>query len=164
MKKFFLVFLLYIFANKAYALSIVYDGFECEADSAVLSAAAQSRFSTVENLQDDKYRLLLTGGYLVFEDNICIEPLEEPFENITTIDPLITNLSQIAAIAHFRNNILVVSYGLMKQNTSTTSGIPTLFADINFPKAFTLTFEYLPSRQAFKLISASQINNPIFLS
>ncbi|AKH37351.1 MULTISPECIES: hypothetical protein [Nitrosomonas] len=140
--------------NTANALSIIYDGFKCTDESAILGDQAQSIFTIEEDLGGGNYRLLLENGYLVFKDKICIELIN------TSIDPAnLHGLSKIKAVAYFNGNALVISYGLIKQNKDIVNGNPILLTDINFPSTYTLVFDYLPSTQRFKLKSATKLDN-----
>lgn len=155
MKNFFILLVLYVSLGNTYALSIVYDGFECTEDSAVSSIPAQSRFLIEQDLGNGHYKLLLEGGYLVFKDKVCLEMI-----NNTTNDPEnFHGLSQIKAVAYFNGNHLVISYGSIVQNKDIVPGNPLLFRDFNFPSTYTLVFDYLPSKQVFSLKSVTKLDN-----
>ncbi|MCG7755542.1 MAG: hypothetical protein LZF64_04215 [Nitrosomonas sp.] len=156
MKKFFILLLLLLITNNAYALSIIYDGFECADEGAISAVPAQSKFTIDEDLGNGNYKLLLEDAYLVFNDKICLELIS----NITKdpIDLKLHGLSPIKASAYFNGNALVITYGLTAQNSDIVRGNPILLTDNAFPSTYTLTFDYLPSRQAFKLKSVTRLN------
>ncbi|MBX3617833.1 hypothetical protein [Nitrosomonas sp.] len=159
MKKFFILLLFSLSFNNAYALSIVYDGFECTEDSIASGTPAQSRFLVDQDLGNGHYKLLLKGGYLVFKDKVCLEVI-----NNTTHDPEnFYGLSQIEAIAYFNGNQLAISYGSIIRNKDIVRGDPILLSDISFPSTYTLVFDYLPSKQTFTLKSVTKLDN-LFLS
>lgn len=150
----FISLLFCLIINNANALSIIYDGFKCTNDSTILGEPAQSKFTLEEDLGNGNYKLLLEGGYLVPRDEICLELIN------TSIDPEnIYGLSEIKAVAHLNDNVLVISYGLIIQNKDVAAGDPILTADTRLPPTYTLIFDYLPAIQAFKLKSATQLYN-----
>ena len=154
MKKFLILLFFLLITNNAYALSIVYDGLECTDKSMSTSTPAQSIFTIEEDLGNGTYRLLLEGGYLEFRDEICLESID------TSVDPSNRfGLSKINAVAYFNGSTLVISYGIIKQNNDIVSGTPILLTDTNFPSTYTLVFDYLSSTQAFKLKSATKLDN-----
>lgn len=155
MKNFFILLLFFLTTNYAYALSIIYDGFECADEPTIPVISAQSRFIIDEDLGNGNYKLLLESGYLVFKDKICLESIN----NITNDPTNLHGLSQIKAVAYFNGDILVISYGLIVQNSDIVRGNPILLTDTNFPSTYTLVFDYLPSSQAFKLKSVTRLNN-----
>lgn len=159
MKKFFIWLLFSLSLSNAYALSIVYDGFECTDESATSSVPAQSRFLIEQDLGNGHYKLLLEGGYLVFKDKACLEMLNKISEGLEHV----TDLSRIKAVAYFNGNQLVISYGSIVRNKNIVAENPLLFHDFNFPIMYTLVFDYSPSKQAFKLNSVTSISNA-FLS
>lgn len=146
---------LYVSLGNAYALSIVYDGFECTEDSAVSSIPAQSRFLIEQDLGNGHYKLLLEGGYLVFKDKVCLEMLNKISKDLEYS----TDLSRIKAVAYFNGNHLVISYGSIVQNIDIVPGNPLLFRDFNFPSTYTLVFDYLASKQVFTLKSVTKLDN-----
>ena len=155
MKKFFIWLLFSLSLSNAYALSIVYDGFECTDESAASSVPAQSRFLIEQDLGNGHYKLLLEGGYLVFKDKVCLEMLNKISKDLEYS----TDLSRIKAVAYFNGNHLVISYGSIVQNKDIVPGNPLLFRDFNFPSTYTLVFDYLPSKQAFTLKSVTKLDN-----
>lgn len=141
--------------SNANALSIIYDGFKCTTDPAILGEPAQSKFTVGEDLGNGNYKLLLEGGYLFFlRDKICLELI-----NISVDSSNINDLSKIDATAYFNGSTLVISYGLITQNKDIVNGTPILLTDINFPSTYTLVFDYLPSSEAFKLKSVAYLSN-----
>lgn len=136
MKNFFILLVLYVSLGNVYAISIVYDGFECTEDSAVSSIPAQSRFLIEQDLGNGHYKLLLEGGYLVFKDKVCLEMLNKISKDLEYS----TDLSQIKAVAYFNGNHLVISYGNIMQNKDIVPGNPLLFRDFNFPVMYNTGF------------------------
>lgn len=155
MKYIFILMLFTLSLGNTYALSIVYDGFECTEDSAVSSIPAQSRFLIEQDLGNGHYKLLLEGGYLVFKDKVCLEMIN----NIVKDLKYPSDYLQIKAIAYFNDNHLVISYGSIVQNKDIVPDNPLLFRDFNFPVMYTLVFDYLPSKQVFTLKSVTKIGN-----
>ncbi|OQW40319.1 MAG: hypothetical protein A4S08_04750 [Proteobacteria bacterium SG_bin4] len=153
MKYFFILLVLNL--GNVYALSIVYDGFECTEDSAVSSIPAQSRFLIEQDLGNGHYKLLLEDGYLVFKDKVCLEMLNKISKDLEYS----TDLSQIKAVAYFNGNHLVISYGSIVQNKDIVPGNPILLSNVNFPSTYTLFLDYLPSKQAFTLKSVTKLDN-----
>lgn len=155
MKKFFIWLLFSLSLSNAYALSIVYDGFECTDESAASSVPAQSRFLIEQDLGNGHYKLLLEGGYLVFKDKACLEMLNKISEGLEHV----ADLSRIKAVAYFNGNQLVISYGSIVRNKDIVPGDPVLLGDTSFPSTYTLVFDYLPSKQAFTLKSVTKLDN-----
>ena len=155
MKKFFIWLLFSLSLSNAYALSIVYDGFECTDESAASSVPAQSRFLIEQDLGNGHYKLLLEGGYLVFKDKACLEMLNKISEGLEHV----ADLSRIKAVAYFNGNHLFISYGSIVQNKDIVPGNPILLSDFNFPSTYTLVFDYLPSKQTFTLKSVTKLDN-----
>ncbi|SFL28481.1 hypothetical protein SAMN05216302_105316 [Nitrosomonas aestuarii] len=149
-------FLLYFITNNVSALSIVYDGHRCDDDSSIANASAQSRFTVVRDLGNGNYELSLDGAFLDYEEKLCLKPLNT---FLTEVEKLQSQVAPIQAFAFFNGDVLVVSYGTLARNPGTALDNPPLFEDISFPRAFTLVFDYEPSRQVFKLRSASFLTN-----
>lgn len=126
--------MLYVSLGNAYALSIVYDSFECTEDSAVSGIPAQSRFLLEQDLGNDHYKLLLESGHLVFKDKVCLEKPNKISKDLEYS----TDLSRIKAVAYFNGNHLVISYGNIVQNKDIVPGNPILLSDVNFPSTYTL--------------------------
>ncbi|MBX3640023.1 MAG: hypothetical protein KF888_05850 [Nitrosomonas sp.] len=156
MKNLLIVFLLYLITNNVFALSIVYDGFKCEDESSTSAVSAQSRFTVAQDLGNGNYKLWLSGAFLDYEEKFCLKSLDTIF---TEQEILQFHKAPIEAIASFNGDVLVVSYGTIARNPDSALDDPFLFADISFPRAYTLIFDYEPSRRVFKLRSVTLFAN-----
>jgi hypothetical protein len=155
MKAIFISLLFCLMINNANALSIIYDGFKCTADPAILGEPAQSKFIVVSYLGNNYYQLVLVGGYLVFPDGkICLKSVE-PSDSENNV-----GLPNIEAVAYFNGTVLVLSYGLSYENKGYVPGNPISRNDVSFfPTSYNLIFDYSSTTQSFKLVNATEHNN-----
>ena len=158
MKNFAVVILLCFISSNVFALSIVYEGVVCESDSSIPAVSAQSRFTVERDLGEGNYALSISEAFLDYENTLCLRPFSSFLTDTEILQSLIT---PIEAFAYFNDDVLVVSYGTIARNPESVADDQLLFDDIRFPAAFTLVFDYEPSRQAFKLRSASFLGNVI---
>lgn len=158
MKNFAAGILLCFISSNVFALSIVYDGVVCESDSFVPAVSAQSRFTVERDLGEGSYALSISEAFLDYEDTFCLKPFSSFLTDAEILQSLIT---PIEAFAFFNGDTLVISYGTIARNPESALDDSFLLDDISFPRAFTLVFDYEPSRQVFKLTSASFLGNVI---
>lgn len=151
-----MLFLFSFASSNVAALSIVYDGYICDDSSSTSNVLVQSRFTVVRDLGNGNYQLSIDGAFLDYEEKLCLKPLNT---FLTEIEILQSHIVPIQALAYFNGDVLVVSYGTIARNPDSALDNPSLFDDVNFPRAFTLVFDYEPSRQVFKLRSASFLAN-----
>lgn len=137
------------------AESIIYTGLECELEPTKPYLTATSKFQVIQDLGNRNYNLQLTGGILVFKDEICIGDLGQIANEYTNFD--IQDAVFIDAVGSFNNNELTITYGIMR-HTGVIALNTTIFdAGITSPIIHTLTFDFIPDRQVFRLKKAVEI-------
>lgn len=161
MRYLIVLFITCVFSSQSHSLSIVYNGLKCELEPTQPSIPAQSRFDIFEDLGGGNYSLLLTNGILIFKDQICIGSLGNIADETTEFQ--INEAFFLDAIAHFSNNILIISYDVMTQIGDIEID-NTLFSNgITKPTSYTLILDYMPTKQSFKLKSAIKIDGTIMI-
>lgn len=160
-----LVFALLIFLlqNNVSALSITYEGFECQSaidtedptpDSAT---SVQSRFEVIEDSGDGVYRLRLTGGIPRFVDNsrtVCIDKATAiGYSGIPGDDVMPHPLDSIDATAYFNGQELIVAVSSMYTDLSAKRYPFSAFSTSHI-SAFTntLVLKFNPLTSSFSLI------------
>lgn len=141
--------------GSANAESIIYTGLECENEPTKPYLTATSKFEVIQDLGNGNYNLHLTGGILVFKDEICIGDLGQIANESTNFN--IQDAVFINATGSLNNDELTITYGIMRQ-TGIISLDTTIFdPGITFPIMHTLTFDFIPDRQVFRLKKAIEV-------
>jgi len=141
--------------GSANAESIIYTGLECENEPTKPYLTATSKFEVIQDLGNGNYNLHLTGGILVFKDEICIGDLGQIANESTNFN--IKDAVFIDAVGSFDNNELTITYGIMR-HTGVIALNTTIFdAGITSPIIHTLTFDFIPDKQVFVLKKATEV-------
>jgi hypothetical protein len=148
-------------AGHVWALSIKYDGFECQnavnvSDPVPSGIPVQSRFEVIEDAGDGLFRLSLTGGLPRFindNQNICIDSATAiGFSGVPAVDGLPQRLDAIDATGYFNGQDLIITVNSINTDLSARRIASTEFTTSNVrPISNTLIFEYNPQASLFKL-------------
>lgn len=137
------------------AESIIYTGLECELEPTKPYLTATSKFQVIQDLGNRNYNLQLTGGILVFKDEICIGDLGQIANEYTNFD--IQDAVFIDAVGSLNNNELIITYGIIRQIGSVVLNTERFDTGITAPVIHTLFFDFIPDRQVFILKKAVEI-------
>lgn len=157
---FALLFLL--LQSNASALSIAYEGFECQSaidteDPTQNSAVSvQSRFAVIENSGGGVYRLSLTGGIPRFVDDdstVCIDKATAiGYSGISDNDVLPQPLDSIDATAYFNDQELIIVTNSMYTDLSAARySFSSFITSRIFTFTNTLIFKFNPLTSSFSL-------------
>lgn len=141
--------------GSANAESIIYTGLECENEPTKPYLTATSKFEVIQDLGNGNYNLHLTGGILVFKDEICIGDLGQIANESTNFN--IKDAVFINATGSLNNNELTVTYGIMRQTGIISLDTAIFNPGITFPIIHTLTFDFIPDRQVLRLKKAIEV-------
>lgn len=145
--------------GSANAESIIYTGLECANEPTKPYLTATSKFQVIQDLGNGNYNLHLTGGILVFKDEICIGDLGQIANESTNFN--IQDAVFINATGSLNNNELIITYGIMHQIGSVVLNTEMFDTGITAPVIHTLFFDFIPDRQAFLLKKATEIYGSI---
>ena len=155
------VFFMVLLPEQAVALSIKYDGFECQnavnADDPLPSGIpVQSRFEVIEDAGDGLFRLSLTGGlprFLNDNQNVCIDSdTAIGFSGIPAEDGLPQRLEAIDATGYFNGQDLIITVNSINTDLSARRIASAQFTTSNIrPISNTLILEHNPQTSTFRL-------------
>lgn len=145
--------------GSASAESIIYDGLECENEPTKPHLTATSKFEVMQDLGNGNYNLHLTGGILVFKDEICLGDLGQIANESTNFN--IKDAVFINATGSLDNNELIITYGIIRQIGSVASNTEMFDTGTTSPVVHTLIFDFIPDRQVFRLKKATEVSGSI---
>lgn len=165
------VALISILPGHAFALSIVYDGLECQNatnanDPTSLEIPIQSRFQVIEDVGGGLFRLSLTGGlprFISNNQNVCIDSdTSIGFSGVPAVDGLPQRLDEIDATGYFNGQeLVIVVNSILTDLSATRIGLLGFTTSKVHPISNTLIFEYNSQALTFKLTKI--INNSGFV-
>ena len=146
--------------SNAYAISIVYQGFECLSavnteDPAPNNGTApvQSRFEVIEDSGDGIYRLNLTGGIPRFVSNehtVCID--KATAIGYSGIDGLPQPLDAVDATGYFDGEeLIIVISSLYTDLSARRNPFSSFTTSFIFPFTNTLIFKFNSTTSSFRL-------------
>ena len=145
----------------AFALSIVYNGLECQNainvdDPTPSSIPVQSRFDVIEEVGGGLYRLSLSGGLPRFINNsqsVCIDSdTAIGFSGIPAVDGLPQRLASIDATGYFDGQGLIIVVNSINTDLSASRNNFSAFStSFVFPVSNTLIYDYNPQISTFRL-------------
>ena len=148
--------------SDVYAISIVYQGFEClnavntEDPAPNNGTPVQSRFEVIEDSGDGIYRLKLTGGIPRFVSNdrtICIDKATAiGYSGIPEIDFLPQPLDSIDATGYFDGEeLIIVTSSLYTDLSARRNPFSSFTTSFIFPFTNTLIFNFNSTASTFRL-------------
>jgi hypothetical protein len=150
-----------VLPGHALALSIKYDGFECQnavnADDPLPSGIpVQSRFEVIEDAGDGLFRLSLTGGLpriINGNQNVCIDSdTAIGFSGVPAVDGLPQRLEAIDATGYFNGQDLIITVNSINTDLSARRIASAGFTTSNVrPISNTLILEHNPQTSIFRL-------------
>lgn len=155
--------LFFLLQSNVSALSITYEGFECQSaidteDPTQNNAVSvQSRFEVIESSGGGVYRLSLTGGIPRFvdgESTVCIDKATAiGYSGIPDIDGLPQPLDSIDATAYFNGQELIIIVNSIYTDLSARRYPLSEFStSLIFTFTNTLILKFNPLTSAFSLI------------
>lgn len=153
--------LLVVLPGHTLALSIKYDGFECQnavnaSDPVPSGIPVQSRFEVIETVGDSLFRLILTGGLPRFingSQDVCIDSdTAIGFSGVPAEDGLPQRLEAIDATGYFNGQDLIITVNSINTDLSARRIASAGFTTSNVrPISNTLFFDYNPQTAIFSL-------------
>ncbi|QOJ22516.1 MAG: hypothetical protein HRU78_01705 [Gammaproteobacteria bacterium] len=157
-----LVLLSFLLQGNVFALSIAYEGFECQSaidtedPTPASGTSIQSRFEVTEDSGGGVYRLSLTGGIPRFVNNdhtVCIDKATAiGYSGIPEVDGLPQPLDSIDATAYFNGQELIVVVSSIYTDLSARRNPFSSFnTSLIFTFTNTLIFKFNPTTSSFTL-------------
>ena len=148
--------------SNAYAISIVYQGFEClsavntEDPAPNNGTLVQSRFEVIEDSGDGIYRLNLTGGIPRFVSNdrtVCIDRATAiGYSGIPEVDGLPQPLDAVDATGYFDGDeLIIVINSLYTDLSARRNPFSSFTTSFIFPFTNTLIFKFNSTTSSFRL-------------
>ena len=148
--------------SNAYAISIVYQGFEClsavntEDPAPNNGTPVQSRFEVIEDSGDGIYRLNLTGGIPRFVSNdrtVCIDRATAiGYSGIPEVDGLPQPLDAVDATGYFDGDeLIIVINSLYTDLSARRNPFSSFTTSFIFPFTNTLIFKFNSTTSSFRL-------------
>lgn len=160
-QKYIPILFMLLFSSQIHGISITYDGLECRSntnhdDPVASNTPMQSKFEVIEAVDEEIYRLRLTGGLPRFaanNRNVCIDRQTGlGFSGVPNVDGIPKLLDETHATGYFDGVSLIIMVNSIHTDLSARRGTFSSFNTSHVtPFSNTLIFDYDAQNATFKL-------------